>query len=107
VRFPSAIPECSEYISLTHDEYEQVRQHPARFAVKPGHVLPEVERIVDHGGTDGRYTVVEKFEKAAEIAAHFDPRARRTSMTAASEGPVDRLEWLIRLATAGERLVSA
>jgi hypothetical protein len=67
--------ECSENISLTHDEYEDIRGHPTRFAVKPGHIIPEVEHVV--GGAPDRYVVVQKIEKAALIAAHFDPRQRK------------------------------
>jgi hypothetical protein len=70
-----ATPECAENISMTHDEYNEVRRDGTRFAVKPGHIIPEVERIVDSGAAD-RYIVVEKIEKAGEIAAHFDPRRR-------------------------------
>jgi hypothetical protein len=69
-----ALPECTENISLTHDEYDEVRRHPARFAVKPGHVAPEVELVVDSRAD--RYLVVEKIERGAEVAAHFDPRRR-------------------------------
>ena len=50
---------CCERMSLTHDEYEAVRRHPTRFAVKPGHELPDVERVVErHEG----YFVVQKKE---------------------------------------------
>jgi hypothetical protein len=66
--------ECSETTSLTADEYEEIRGHPARFAIKPGHDLPGVERVV--AGEGDRYVVVEKIERAAEVAAHLDPRSR-------------------------------
>jgi hypothetical protein len=63
---------CTETISLTIGEYEGIRQHPARFAVLPGHVEPKVERVVD--SADDRYEVVEKIERAAEVAAQLNPR---------------------------------
>ena len=63
---------CTETISLTIQEYEGIRSHSARFAVLPGHVESKVERVVD--STDGRYEVVEKIERAAEVAAHLNPR---------------------------------
>ena len=63
---------CSETISLTVEEYEGIRAHPARFAVLPGHVDWTVERVVD--SAFGRYDVVEKIERAAEVAAHLNPR---------------------------------
>lgn len=60
---------CSKTISLTIEEYEAIRAHPARFAVLPGHVVWKVERV--RGSADGRYEVVEKIERAAEVAAHW------------------------------------
>jgi hypothetical protein len=71
-----ATAECSETISLTHDEYEAIRQHPARFAVTPGHVVADVETVV--GGEPVRYLAVEKADRAAEVATHFDPRRRQS-----------------------------
>jgi hypothetical protein len=65
---------CSDTLSLTIEEYEGVRGHPACFAVLPGHVDWQVERVVD--SAKGRYEVVEKIERAAEVAAHLDPRGR-------------------------------
>jgi hypothetical protein len=68
---------CCERVSLTHDEYEAVRRHPARFAVKPGHALPGEEVVVDQA--HARYVVVEKLQRGGEVAAHFDPRQRKRS----------------------------
>jgi len=48
---------CVERIEAPLDEYEEVREDPKLFLVKPGHVDEEVERVVsDEGG----YEVVEK-----------------------------------------------
>ena len=63
---------CIEQMSLTVDEYEELRSHPNRFAVLPGHVVADVERVVSE---NDRYMVVEKLGKGAEIAVGSDPRA--------------------------------
>jgi hypothetical protein len=65
--------ECFQSVELSIEEYEVLRQHPARFAVFPGdtHVYPEAERIVEQ--TD-RYWVVEKIEVAGRIAMELNPR---------------------------------
>jgi hypothetical protein len=56
---------------MSYEAYEQIRQHPARFAVRPGHELLEVERVVEeHDG----YLVVEKVGVAQEVAERHDPR---------------------------------
>ena len=51
--------ECVEQIDVTIDAYRELRTDPTRFAVKPGHELPDVERVVErHEG----YFVVQKKE---------------------------------------------
>ena len=51
--------DCIEQIDLTIDEYGELRADPTRFAVKPGHELSDVERVVErHEG----YFVVQKAE---------------------------------------------
>ena len=51
--------ECIEQIELTLDAYRELRTDPTRFAVKPGHEVPDVERVVErHEG----YFVVQKME---------------------------------------------
>ncbi len=66
---------CTEAIRMTVDEYEVVRQHPARFFVWPAdeHVGLDVERVLEK--TD-RYWVVEKFGHVGSMAAKLDPRSR-------------------------------
>jgi hypothetical protein len=56
---------CMERIPLTVDEYRDVRRIPTHFLVKPGHVFPEVERVIHENGT---HIVVEKFGVAGKTA---------------------------------------
>jgi hypothetical protein len=65
--------ECFEPIELTMDEYEAIREHPARFPVLPGHELPDVEKVVE---THERYLVVEKQGAARDVAIEHDRRRR-------------------------------
>lgn len=67
-----AIESCAEGVSLFREEYEHVRAVPERFLVTPGHVQPEVERVVEQHRV---YWVVEKFGEAAEVAEETDPRS--------------------------------
>jgi hypothetical protein len=48
---------CAEKIETPLEEYEEVREDPKLFLVKPGHVDEEVERVVSD---EGNYEVVEK-----------------------------------------------
>jgi hypothetical protein len=63
--------QCHDRLSISGAEYETVRAHPARFLVLPGHIFPEVERVV--GEADG-YLVVEKSEDLRPIVERADPR---------------------------------
>ena len=62
--------DCLAQVQLTVAEYEAVRADPARFLIKPGHELTEVERVVE--GTE-RFAVVRKHAEEAEIANETDP----------------------------------
>ena len=65
---------CIERIPMNLGEYETVRGNPRRFAILPGHIVPDVEFCV--GQTD-RYWIVEKIGTGAKIAQAADPRAAR------------------------------
>ena len=67
--------DCSELVSLTRDEYEQIRGGSNRFYVIAGHELPAVEETVE---TTDRYLVVSKLGAGAPRAARLDPRTRAT-----------------------------
>jgi hypothetical protein len=63
--------ECSEIscqlrLSITLDEYKDVRADPVRFMLYPGHEVPEIEIVV--GGDPPRYVVVEKLGPGRDVA---------------------------------------
>lgn len=64
--------DCADPIELSLEEYEHVRAEATRFTIAPSHAMEDVERIVERYD---RYMVVEKMERAAEIAREHDPRA--------------------------------
>jgi hypothetical protein len=64
--------ECREPVSISLEEYEEVRRSPVRFFLIPGHEDKSVERVVSR--TD-RYVVVEKVGEAADEADDLDPRS--------------------------------
>jgi hypothetical protein len=56
---------CVERLSLTVEQYDDVRSIPARFVVVPGHeVTPLVERVVFRSST---FVIVRKIGIAADI----------------------------------------
>ena len=63
---------CVENMTMTRQEYEQVRADGAQFAVYPGHEIPEIEEIVLQAE---RFFVVRKHPEEAEIAQEADPRS--------------------------------
>ena len=64
---------CTTAIIVRMSEYEDVRSHPARFAVVPGHEQTDVEWVVKK---NERFAIVEKYPgPSAQVAAETDPRA--------------------------------
>jgi hypothetical protein len=62
---------CNQLVELTVREYEEIRSHPRRFVVVPGHELAEVETVVE---TRPGYVIVEKQAQAGLVAEENDPR---------------------------------
>jgi hypothetical protein len=61
---------CVERIEMSRAEYEALRAEDTHFAVYPGHVDPEIERVISsHKG----YEVVVKEGPAAEVARDLSP----------------------------------
>jgi hypothetical protein len=57
--------ECVDSVEIAPGEYEAVRREPRRFVVRPGHLFPDVERVVSE---NDRFVVVEKVGLAGEVA---------------------------------------
>ena len=64
--------ECVGTLPLSMTEYEALRADPNQFAVLPGHVYPEVERVVTE---NERYVVVAKIGEGGNVASEADPRS--------------------------------
>lgn len=63
---------CIERITLTRAAYEHVRESGRRFALVPGHEIPDLEDVVEE---HENYVVVEKRPGApAAVAEGTDPR---------------------------------
>jgi hypothetical protein len=67
---------CEQHVQLSQPEYEQVRSDSRRFAVVPGHVIPDTERVVS---SSDRFEVVEKLGEAIDVADAADPRTTGTT----------------------------
>lgn len=63
--------DCDQHVQLSLAEYEQVREDSRRFAVVPGHVIPDAEKVVS---SHARYDVVEKVGDAVELTDEADAR---------------------------------
>ena len=63
---------CVERVSVPLDAYEELRSHPRRFVLKPGHEQEQVERVVE---TNDGYILVEKTAAAGVVAERTDPRS--------------------------------
>ena len=64
---------CVQRLSMTHDEYEELRSDPRQFAVHPGHEIPDVESVV---ARKKGYDVVAKDRGTPErVAEETNPRS--------------------------------
>jgi hypothetical protein len=63
---------CNLLVEVKLADYERIRSNPRYFLMVPGHVMPEIETVVERA--DG-YLVVEKREEAGEHAEDTDPRS--------------------------------
>jgi hypothetical protein len=61
---------CLETIDIRSEDYLKVRAEPRRFVVRPGHLLPELEHVVQESD---QYVVVEKTDAAGDVAEFLDP----------------------------------
>jgi hypothetical protein len=66
---------CEEHVSMTINEYEQVRSQNDRFAVTPGHETDALEWVVRR---TERFVIVDK-RPAAEPFVADDPRGAPSS----------------------------
>jgi hypothetical protein len=64
---------CAEQIELDVQTYERVRAEPTHFIVLPGHVMPDVESVVEQ--LEGFDIVRKDAGEAAELAVENDPRS--------------------------------
>jgi len=64
---------CVEPVLLSLGQYEDVRREPARFFVRPGHQVPDIEDVVEDAG--GFLVVAKREGTPAEIAEENDPRS--------------------------------
>lgn len=61
-----ADPACVKMLEVDVEQYAQIRADPTHFIVLPGHIYPEVERVIV---ADARFQIVEKTGEAAQVAA--------------------------------------
>lgn len=62
--------DCAERLSLTIEEYTELRSDPLLFVVLPGHEIPEVEDIVQR--TNGLLIVRKRAGEPAAVARATD-----------------------------------
>jgi hypothetical protein len=66
---------CTERVEATLEEYEDVRAHPTRFLLRPGHEDTRVEQVVERRGK--RHAVVQKVNAlVAKTVRRLNPRAQ-------------------------------
>ena len=67
---------CDQRVSMTVQEYEDVRADGNRFFVLPGHTAEDVDEVLEE---NDRYLIVRKIGAGAAVAESLDPRNRESS----------------------------
>ena len=67
---------CSERVHLTLPQYARVREDLARFVVVKGHVLEEIEHVIEQAED---HVLIEKHGRAGEVAIKLDVDANDQS----------------------------
>jgi hypothetical protein len=81
---------CRERISLSREQYEAVRSDVKRFVVVPGHVIPDLESVVQ---TFETYEVIEKPSALMDLLVETDPRHERSGRAAeAAQALADEID---------------
>jgi hypothetical protein len=62
-------PDCSERVRVTLEDYRRVRENSARFLVAKGHVVVEIERVIESAHD---HAVIEKQDQARRVAIELD-----------------------------------
>ena len=63
--------ECREHVDLRKADYERVRSDSRRFAIVPGHELPDVETVIERNED---WAIIEKAPEVTGIVEDTDPR---------------------------------
>jgi hypothetical protein len=64
--------DCTDAVALPIPTYERIRSHPSHFFVRPTHVSPDVEQVIE---PHDEYVIVEKTGIAQDVAEALDPRS--------------------------------
>jgi hypothetical protein len=81
---------CRRRIELTREQYEAVRADVRHFVVLPGHVIPDLETVVE---SFPGYQVIEKPAALMDLLVETDPRSPASGPEAdAAQAMADDLE---------------
>jgi CheY-like chemotaxis protein len=90
---------CHEPITMTVEQYEEIRSEPAHFAVLAGHEVLEVERVT---AKRAEYLIVEKFGDAGREARASDPRNHLKTCTVVIVDDIPEIRYLLKMLLATE-----
>ena len=81
---------CRQRIRLSRDEYESVRSDVRHFVVVPGHVIPDLETVVQ---SSQGYEVIEKPSALFDLLVETDPRHEQSGRaTETAEALADEIQ---------------
>ena len=90
---------CHAPLTMSVDDYEEIRSEPDHFAVLVGHELPDAERVV---ARRAEYLIVAKFGDAGRVAVAGDPRHHRTTCRIVVIDDIPEIRYLLKMLLAVE-----
>lgn len=91
--------DCHDPLTMTVDQYEEIRSQPAHFAVLSGHEILDCERVL---ATRGEYLIVEKFGDAGDVADASDPRNSLVTCRIVVVDDIPEIRYLLKMLLAIE-----
>lgn len=91
--------ECHDPLTMSVDDYEEIRSQPDHFAVIAGHEMPDSEHVI---ATRDEYLIVQKYGDAGRVAVASDPRFHRRTCRVVVIDDIPEIRYLLKMLLALE-----
>lgn len=90
---------CHRPVTMSVDDYEEIRSEPDQFVVLDGHEIEDAERVV---ARREQYLIVQKYGDAGKIATDGDPRNHLKTCRVVVIDDIPEIRYLLKMLLAVE-----